>query len=51
MHLTDKGWLIGEYSQADTMGTTGWIPGYFGGPGKGDTTLYGFSAISYQYSP
>ncbi len=49
--LTNKGWLIGEYSQADTMGTTGWIQGDFGAPGKGDTTWYGFSAVSYQYSP
>jgi len=49
--LTAKGWLIGEYSQADTMGTTGWTQGDFGAPGKGDSTWYGFSAFSYQYSP
>jgi hypothetical protein len=46
--LATNGWLIGEYSQADTMGTTGWVQGDFGAPGKGDTTWYGFSAFSYQ---
>jgi hypothetical protein len=49
--LTTRGWLIGEYSQADTMGTTGWTQGDFGAPGKGDSTWYGFSAFSYQYGP
>jgi hypothetical protein len=49
--LTNKGWLTAEYSQADTMGTTGWTQGDFGAPGKGDSTWYGFSAFSCQYGP
>jgi hypothetical protein len=46
--LPAKGWAIGEYSQADTLGTTGWIQGDFGGTMKGDTTWYGFAAYSYR---
>jgi hypothetical protein len=58
--LTTKGWLIGEYSQADTVGTTAWTPGAFGAVGKGDTVWYGFSAYgdysfqseyAYSYDP
>jgi hypothetical protein len=58
--LTTKGWAIGEYSQADTFGTTSWIQGDFGSILKGDTTFYGFSAYSttgsvfeyiYSYDP
>ncbi len=49
--LTTKGWMIGEYSQYDTTGITEWLQGDYGAPGKGDTTWYGFSAFSYQYSP
>ena len=49
--LTNKGWLIGEYSQSDTTGTTAWTQGDFGAPGKGDTAWYGFSAFSYLGSP
>lgn len=49
--LTIKGWAIGEYSQADTTGTTAWIQGDFGPPLKGDTTFYGFTAYSTSGSP
>jgi hypothetical protein len=48
--LTTKGWLIGEYSQVDTIGTTAWSAGAFGAAGKGDSTWYGFSAYGdYSY--
>jgi len=46
--LAAKGWLMNEYSQADTMGTTGWTGGDFGAVGKGDTVFYGFTAFSYK---
>jgi hypothetical protein len=58
--LTTKGWAIGEYSQADTVGTTAWMQGDFGSVLKGDTTFYGFTAYSpsesgydyiYSYDP
>jgi hypothetical protein len=49
--LVPKGWAIGEYSQADTIGTTAWVQGDFGSVFKGDTTWYGFSAFSYKLSP
>ena len=35
---------MSEYSQADTMGTTGWTQGDFG-LAKADTNFYGFSAL------
>jgi hypothetical protein len=49
--LMNKGWKIGEYSQADTLGLTDWTQGSFGTIGKGDTTWYGFAAYSYTQSP
>ena len=48
--LQGKGWYMTEYSQADTMGTTAWSPGTYGGT-KTDTNFYGFNAYSYQNSP
>lgn len=49
--ITKEGWLIGEYSQNDTYGSTNWGQGSFGLVGKGDTIWYGFSAYSYTDSP
>jgi hypothetical protein len=48
--LTDKGWAIGEYSEADTVGTTAWVQGNYG-PGKADPVWYGFTADSPSASP
>jgi hypothetical protein len=46
--MQNKGWYMAEYSQADTMGTTGWGPGSYGGT-KYDITFYGFYPFSYRY--
>jgi hypothetical protein len=48
--LPGKGWYTAEYSQIDTMGTTIWAPGSYGGT-KTDTNFYGFVAYSYQSNP
>jgi len=45
--MQTKGWYLSEYSQIDTMGTTDWTPGIYGGT-KTDTNFYGFFAYSYQ---
>ena len=49
--LPGRGWAIGEYSEADTLGTTSWTSGDNGAVFKGDTTWYGFSAYSWKYYP
>jgi hypothetical protein len=58
--VTTKGWMFGEYSQADTTGTTAWSTGSYGAIGKGDSTWYGFTpygdysypgAYAYSYDP
>src|ERR1700712_1783238 len=48
--MQQKGWYMAEYSQVDTMGTTGWYPGTYGAT-KTDTNFYGFYAYSYLASP
>jgi hypothetical protein len=48
--LPGRGWYMAENSQIDTLGTTGWTPGTYGGT-KTDTNFYGFYAYSYQSSP
>jgi hypothetical protein len=48
--MQGKGWYMSEYSQMDTIATTAWSPGFYGGT-KYDTTFYGFYAFSYQYGP
>ena len=48
--MQQKGWYMVEYSQVDTMGTTIWGPGSYGGT-KSDTNFYGFFAYSYQHGP
>jgi len=48
--MLTKGWYMVEYSQVDTLGTTAWTPGIYGGT-KTDTNFYGFYAYSFQISP
>jgi hypothetical protein len=46
--MQKMGWYTAEYSPVDTLGTTGWSYGQYGG-NKYDTTFYGFYAFSYSF--